>query len=583
MARTNTRDRVLTLNGEMQVTETTYTCRQEDCRWDIRPSVLDHLLVPHRQIGIDVLFAIGWLRFVLHLQRDEVQAVLASRGVDIGTGSISRLGDEFLVRFRTWFEDQQRGITQVMSEELAPGEATGTGEADAEPARGYTLVIDGTMEDGGEVTFRARCASRGLTLHADVLESESEAEVVRFLEHVREVYPKPGLVVRDLGTAVTNAVTEVFPGVPQQACHVHFLRAVGKQLLVDPYRALRRAILATKQPVQLRRFGRAIDVPLEGLLTNTVEDSEVVETAFRLWARLLTEHIEQARTPARGLPFRLAYLEYVERAREGLAHTRRLLDQARGRYLVVPALLTLEERLEALLEDRDVIRTTRRVRLLNGWFEEVRSAMRLERWALSGRVDELAAADVDEEADEVSVPSVAEIQRTVDAMRTEARKAGLEEEWCRAVVDRFDRHGETLWTCLDENGDIVEDVEEVVRVTNGIERDHRDVRAGVRRRTGRKTTRNELERVGEHLAVLGNLWCPWFVEHVLDGVDLRAAFLGLDEEEIQERLGTLRQKRFGESLPVAACERENRLAELVRVAAGDDVEEIAEWTENVVA
>lgn len=85
------------------------------------------------------------------------------------------------------------------------------------------------------------------------------------------------------------------------------------------------------------------------------------------------------------------------------------------------------------------------------------------------------------------------------------------------------------------------------------------------------------------MAVLGNLWCPWFVEHVLDGVDLRAAFLGLNEDEIQARLETLRQKRFGESLPVAACEREDRLAELVRVAAGDDVERIVEWTENVVA
>lgn len=65
----------------------------------------------------------------------------------------------------------------------------------------------------------------------------------------------------------------------------------------------------------------------------------------------------------------------------------------------------------------------------------------------------------------MSVPSVAEIRRTVDATRTEARKAGLEEDWCRAVLERFDRHGETSWTCLDENGDVVEDVEEVLRVT----------------------------------------------------------------------------------------------------------------------
>lgn len=42
------------------------------------------------------------------------------------------------------------------------------------------------------------------------------------------------------------------------------------------------------EPVQLRRFGRAIDVAVDGSLTDVVEDCKVVETAFRLWARLPT-------------------------------------------------------------------------------------------------------------------------------------------------------------------------------------------------------------------------------------------------------------------------------------------------------
>lgn len=83
-----------------------------------------------------MLLAVGWLRFALHLQRSEVQAVLARRGVEIGTGSISRLGDEFLVRFRTWFEEEQHHIAQVMRKELEAGDETGPDEDEAETEQG---------------------------------------------------------------------------------------------------------------------------------------------------------------------------------------------------------------------------------------------------------------------------------------------------------------------------------------------------------------------------------------------------------------------------------------------------------------
>lgn len=100
---------------------------------------------------------------------------------------------------------------------------------------------------------------------------------------------------------------------------------------------------------------------------------------------------------------------------------------------------------------------------------------------------------------------------------------------------------------------------------------------------GAEDNSNEFERVGKHLTVFSNRWCPWSVEHVLDFVDIRAVFFRLNEAEIQVRLGTLRQKRFGESLPVAAGDREDRMVELVRLAAGDYLERISQWIQNVAS
>lgn len=91
------------------------------------------------------------------------------------------------------------------------------------------------------------------------------------------------------------------------------------------------------------------------------------------------------------------------------------------------------------------------------------------------------------------------------------------------------------------------------------------------------------ERVSEHLTVLTNLWWPGVAEHVLSGVDFRSMCLALNEEEIQERVVTLEKKRFGDCLPVAGGDREERLAELVRVATGGDVDRIGHWIKNVAS
>lgn len=63
--------------------------------------------------------------------------------------------------------------------------------------------------------------------------------------------------------------------------------------------------------------------------------------------------------------------------------------------LVAQELLPLEDKLEALFQNPDAIRTARRARLVNGWFEEAGSARWLKRWALSGWADELAEASVE--------------------------------------------------------------------------------------------------------------------------------------------------------------------------------------------
>ena len=52
----------------------------------------------------------------------------------------------------------------------------------------------------------------------------------------------PIALVHDMGTAILKSVAQVFPTVPGTVCHFHFLRDIGKDLMTDPYNAIRRRL-----------------------------------------------------------------------------------------------------------------------------------------------------------------------------------------------------------------------------------------------------------------------------------------------------------------------------------------------------
>ncbi|EQD29526.1 hypothetical protein B1B_18727, partial [mine drainage metagenome] len=183
------------------------------------------LAPPFHILGYDVMIAVGLLRFGLDLPEAKVAALLAvGWNVPLPQSSVSRLSTEFLVRWR------------MLCEARLPPLVAGGG-------RPIVLQIDGTVVPGAPVTFRAREARTGATLWAEQLEAESHVEVVRFLRIVKARYGTPILLIRDLSPTLRDAVSEVFPEVPQQEDHMHFLSMVGPIDLPD-YEPLRHGLLA---------------------------------------------------------------------------------------------------------------------------------------------------------------------------------------------------------------------------------------------------------------------------------------------------------------------------------------------------
>ncbi|EQD27872.1 hypothetical protein B2A_15076, partial [mine drainage metagenome] len=98
-----------------------------------------------------VIISIGIMRWLMDYQVSEIQILMESRGIRISTGEISNLSVEFLLRF---YCIHIRHMKDLKLKE-------------------YILHLDGTGESGDEIVFMAKDGSKGITLDARIMPSES--------------------------------------------------------------------------------------------------------------------------------------------------------------------------------------------------------------------------------------------------------------------------------------------------------------------------------------------------------------------------------------------------------------------------
>ena len=70
----------------------------------------------------------------------------------------------------------------------------------------------------------------GITMDARIMPSESSEYIIPFLKRIRKTFGNPISVLRDMGNAIRESVTAVFPKALQLICHYHFVKALGKDV-----------------------------------------------------------------------------------------------------------------------------------------------------------------------------------------------------------------------------------------------------------------------------------------------------------------------------------------------------------------
>jgi len=494
------------------------------------------------------LIAIGFLRWLFNYQREEIQLFLEGRGINISTGEISNLSEEFLLRFYVIHKNHSLIMNNLFKKNA-----------------GYILHLDGSAEAGDEITFTAKEGITGLTIDSWIMPSEGREYIKPFLEVIKEIYGSPLTVVRDMREEIAASVSEVFMGVAQQICHYHFVRNIGDIIFKHRYEELRKVVLATHILARI--------LSLKKKLMDGISNREKIVIAEYYWVRLAIEYVLHPREIKSDYPFILPYLEIMNRSVEILEMFKKIVMWNAWHNKKIDFVLKFNEYLKKMVATNEVEMWYKKIQCIWKWFEEIRKVLRVSR--------ELS------EKGQINSPTMAnendlEFKKTILKIRDEGRKLGGEFTMIsEKIFENCENHMEELFVkVMNKNGEEIK----LVR-NNGIEElNHRWSRMHIRRRTGRSRTTKEMEKYGALLAVFSNIENENFINKVLDDVlDFVRDMQNVAKKDIQDARKLIRTFqqcpliRFDSKRPVI-------LREFIKII-GDEIDDISDgeiekWLKN---
>jgi hypothetical protein len=488
-----------------------------------RQNELEALLVPGGSVGYDVLSLVGRRRFLDRYQRQEIQDELARQhGIALSTGELSKLERSFTVYLRALHDAKAEPLRLALD---------GGG--------GYALHIDATCETGRGTLFVAYCGWSTWVLGAWKIPTERSDAMLPRLRTIEARFGAPRSVMRDLGRAVTEAADALVEAraIPVFACHLHFLKDIGKDLLTpahDELRGLfRRHKVLTRLAAHARKLGRDIGAHI-GRVRGMVEEWLKGERHRALPSgasglavvRALAQWILDHGADGEGgrFPFDRPMLDLYERCQKALRAVEALLQNVSRDRAVRRALVSLHTILLPVRSDVPFAAWVRIAQMRASLFDELRGALRLK------EKPEPSVGDQSRQLGELrDVEAALTALETSLRMRLPTRGPAQDTRAAIGIIlKHLERHGRHLWghalPLPDGKIRLADRTNAQLEQLFGLQK------RGERRRSGRKNLTHDFEQMPADGLLALNLEKQDYLDVVCGGKieNLPAAFAALD-------------------------------------------------------
>lgn len=529
-------------HGHFDVRETTYIC-SKGCRWNgakvrHRSSELAQRLPSKGTVGYDVIVFIGIKRFLEYRQRHELQALLHEQcGIALSTGEISLIERDFLVYLAALHLEHAPSLRDAL---------TGDG--------GWPMHVDATGEDGRGTLLAVYAGWRRWVLGAWKIPTERADAILPRLHETAKLFGNPCSVMRDLGKAVIEATDTFARGleIPILACHTHFLRDVGKDLLKADHDKLRdmfrRFGVQKKLRELVRDLGRKLDTKLGSAREDANEWLERDLLAYELpkgqaglaFVRQMAIWALDYKADGTddGFPFDVPYLDFYRRCLQLCRAAEAFLGGPCDNRQAFKALKRLHRIVVLVRSEVPFQGPVRILETRQQHFTELREALRLKPKITRDPPKSHQQSTPDELRD--IEEAVTKLVRSLRERRPERGPAKVKRNGIDIILDHIDRHGQHLWGHLVQLPKSVGGGTRAVERTNNLlEGFFRGGKQGERRRSGRKKLTQDLEQLPEQAPLAANLKQSDYVKIACGTLDdLPRAFAALDAKD--RRLSTLR-------------------------------------------
>lgn len=226
--------------GSFRARETVMTCPHGHVSFVAEQ--LRNLAPGKGTFGFDVIVEVGNALFVHCRNNQEVMARMAAKNVFMSEREVSYLGRKFIIYLAIAHRQSQSPLRSYMTKN-----------------GGYILHLDGTCEGDSPNLFCGLDGISELVLDSIKIPSEKKDTLIPFFRGIKEKYGEPIALVHDMGKGIIAAVEEVFPHTADFICHFHFLRDIGKDLLLEDYTALLKRLRRLKVRPLLRQRGKYLE------------------------------------------------------------------------------------------------------------------------------------------------------------------------------------------------------------------------------------------------------------------------------------------------------------------------------------
>ena len=511
------RKEIITLQGTINVRVEIRYCPNHNRPIIIKPDNLTEVVAKGRSFGIDILIAIGLLRWGLNLQREQIQLYFKRKNINISTGTISNLSFDFLLLLK---QIHEKHIDKLIEKFSKNG--------------GMIIHVDATDENGGNAVFQIKEENTSITLFAESMISEKEEYITPIFQKFRANFGNPIAIVRDMGSAIIKSCNKEFPDVPQQICHYHFIRALGMRIFNDIYTEFRSAISKSKILGDLRYIIKFIKQKLK---TSSIIFNE---RHVLFWVHLLIDYIHHPIKYVKDYPFQLSYKEFYERI---IVIFNSFLEKEIhncGSCIKIQPLSTLKRLIQDLIKNKKIQKHFKTIEQLWKWYIKLRETMGLMRKKLN-ESKILTHEEIEKMKDDIT--------KLLDKIQNEGRElGGLFLQRSELIANYFqDRWNELFIELNDKNGNYIP----IHRDNNIDEQAHRWIRMRIRRRTGKNRTQLEMYQIGALLALFSNLYNKEYRDIICNEIDnLANEFSKLDWNQLPIERKKLFLRNDGTSIPI---------------------------------